>query len=342
MKLSVSLFSCDADSLEGLYEKAAEFEAAGAHLLHLDYPKANHALLPLDKIKVLKTHTNLPIDVHLIVNDLKPSVLECLNENQVYMCSVQFEDLEDPQELVLGKHFRGHFGISVMTDTPIEQISRYAKYASYISLMATTPGKSGGSFDARTFDRINEVKRQLPRLKIQVDGGVNYEVGRALRAARIDYVVSGSFVVNSPKYLDTIGSIGLGEKPENVVARNVMFPKNTIPMVTPETSFQNVIRAVSKGKMGAVIVVDELNHLLGIITDGDIRRAFEKHQENVIHLSAAQTLNPHPFVCHPRESLNSLFSRIDSLGGSVLVIPVCDEQKEIVGAIDLHGTFGGF
>jgi len=51
-----------------------------------------------------------------------------------------------------------------------------------------------------------------------------------------------------------------------------LYPQNTKPTVFPNSSFQEVILAISSSLLGMTAVVDANNNLLGIITDGDLRR----------------------------------------------------------------------
>jgi arabinose-5-phosphate isomerase len=54
--------------------------------------------------------------------------------------------------------------------------------------------------------------------------------------------------------------------------------KNELPMCSQNDSFRSVIREITSGKLGLVLVIDD-GHLVGIITDGDIRRAFERYDD---------------------------------------------------------------
>jgi len=55
-----------------------------------------------------------------------------------------------------------------------------------------------------------------------------------------------------------------------------IYSNNELPLVTEEKSLKEVIIEISSKRLGATAVVNGENHLLGIVTDGDIRRAMEK------------------------------------------------------------------
>jgi len=55
----------------------------------------------------------------------------------------------------------------------------------------------------------------------------------------------------------------------------LMNNDETLPLISPETSFKETILLITKKKLGIGIIVDQNKTLLGIITDGDLRRAYE-------------------------------------------------------------------
>jgi len=68
--------------------------------------------------------------------------------------------------------------------------------------------------------------------------------------------------------------------------------KNEKPTIHPSASVKDVIIEISQNRLGAVVVI-ESNVILGIITDGDIRRMLEKHS-NLADIKASDLMNPNP------------------------------------------------
>lgn len=68
--------------------------------------------------------------------------------------------------------------------------------------------------------------------------------------------------------------------------------KNEKPSIHPSASVKDVIIEISQNRLGAVVVI-ESNVILGIITDGDIRRMLEKHS-NLADIKASNLMNPNP------------------------------------------------
>ncbi|MEE1944144.1 KpsF/GutQ family sugar-phosphate isomerase [Pedobacter sp. KR3-3] len=68
--------------------------------------------------------------------------------------------------------------------------------------------------------------------------------------------------------------------------------KNERPSISPSASVKDVIIEISKNRLGAVVVIAD-NNILGVITDGDIRRMLEKHT-NIENITAADLMNSNP------------------------------------------------
>ncbi|MDR0544205.1 MAG: KpsF/GutQ family sugar-phosphate isomerase [Odoribacteraceae bacterium] len=72
-----------------------------------------------------------------------------------------------------------------------------------------------------------------------------------------------------------------------------VYDRDNRPAVHPSTGIRPLILAISKGRLGAVAVTDNQNKLLGIITDGDLRRMMEKY-DNTDGLTAGDIMSPNP------------------------------------------------
>lgn len=73
---------------------------------------------------------------------------------------------------------------------------------------------------------------------------------------------------------------------------------NEQPYVLPNATLKQVIVEITKNRMGVTAVVNENQQLLGIITDGDLRRMLEKTSD-ISTISASDILSPHPISVHP-------------------------------------------
>lgn len=73
---------------------------------------------------------------------------------------------------------------------------------------------------------------------------------------------------------------------------NVM-KKDSLPLITPNESIKKVINILSSGKCGLAVVVND-NTIIGVISDGDIRRAMESNETNFFKLKALDIMTKEP------------------------------------------------
>ncbi len=108
------------------------------------------------------------------------------------------------------------------------------------------------------------------------------------------------------------------------------------PNISPNANWLEVVKALSKFTLGAVNVVDKNNNLLGIITDGDLRRTIEKTQhENFSTLKAEQMLTANPTVATPEMLAFDALKLMEERERQISVLPVVDETK-VCGLLRLH------
>ncbi len=108
------------------------------------------------------------------------------------------------------------------------------------------------------------------------------------------------------------------------------------PNIAPHVGWLEVVRAISKYSLGAVNVVDENEHLIGIVTDGDLRRTIEKTApENLAHLTAEQMMTAHPTTTAPETLAFAALQTMENRPSQISVLPVVENGK-CVGLLRLH------
>jgi ribulose-phosphate 3-epimerase len=80
-----------------------------------------------------------------------------------------------------------------------------------VLLMSVNPGFGGQKFIENTYRKVAQLKEMILKRNlttlIEVDGGVNFEVGKKLYDSGADILVAGSFVFNSENPMDTISAL---------------------------------------------------------------------------------------------------------------------------------------
>ncbi len=108
------------------------------------------------------------------------------------------------------------------------------------------------------------------------------------------------------------------------------------PNVAPESSWLEVVKSISKYALGAVNVVDESEKLIGIITDGDLRRTIEKTApEEFSGLRAEQMMTRNPIAASPEMFAFDALQLMENRPSQISVLPVVENEK-CVGLLRVH------
>ena len=108
------------------------------------------------------------------------------------------------------------------------------------------------------------------------------------------------------------------------------------PNISPEANWLEVVKALSKYALGAVSVVDENKKLIGIVTEGDLRRAVEKTSpENFAELSAETMMTKNPITVIPEMLAYEALQLMENRPFQISVLPVIENNKSC-GMLRLH------
>jgi arabinose-5-phosphate isomerase len=109
------------------------------------------------------------------------------------------------------------------------------------------------------------------------------------------------------------------------------------PNISPNENWLDVVKALSRHALGAVNVVDAENVLIGIITEGDLRRTIEKTSvENLNGLTAEQMMTRNPTIASSEMLAYDALQLMENRPRQISVLPVVDEKGASVGLLRLH------
>jgi arabinose-5-phosphate isomerase len=117
---------------------------------------------------------------------------------------------------------------------------------------------------------------------------------------------------------------------------DVMRKGERIPAVSPSASISNAILEITKKGLGMTAVVDPSNKLLGVFTDGDLRRLIEQGLD-LRGLLVSEVMNSAPKCISPDKLAVEAVRMMEVSHISQVV--VTDEQGHIVGALNFHDLF---
>lgn len=118
---------------------------------------------------------------------------------------------------------------------------------------------------------------------------------------------------------------------------DLMHTGDDNPTVSSDAPWLEVIAAISRGGLGAVNVVDEGGHLLGIITDGDLRRTIQKIKHAELEtLTGSVMMTRNPVVAQPELLAYDALRLMEDRPRQISVLPVTTQDKLCVGLIRVH------
>lgn len=118
---------------------------------------------------------------------------------------------------------------------------------------------------------------------------------------------------------------------------DLMHSGDDNPTIGKDAPWLEVIAAITRGGLGAVNVVDEGAQLLGIITDGDLRRTIQKMKHAELEtLTGSMMMTRDPVVARPEFLAYDALRLMEDRPRQISVLPVITEQRLCVGLIRIH------
>lgn len=112
-----------------------------------------------------------------------------------------------------------------------------------------------------------------------------------------------------------------------------LMRRHDLPVVSEEATAAEMIHAISRGGLG-LIVVQRGEEILGIITDGDIRRAMESRQQVFFDIKPMDIATRKPKVIHPESKL--IEAEREMTRHKVNSLLVVDDNEHLVGVIQIY------
>ena len=151
----------------------------------------------------------------------------------------------------------------------------------------------------------------------------------AMTVMKVKGLTPDDFAVNHPA-----GRLG---KRLTLRVGDLMHRDADNPTIASGSSWVEVVRAISKGGLGAVCVIDDAGRLAGIITDGDLRRAIEQtSHESLAKLTCDDFMTCKPVVATPELLAYDALRLMEDRLSQISVLPVIDEEQKCVGLIRVH------
>jgi arabinose-5-phosphate isomerase len=118
---------------------------------------------------------------------------------------------------------------------------------------------------------------------------------------------------------------------------SLMHSGDAVPRVTAQTKMPDVIYEMSRKKLGMTAVV-EGQRLLGVISDGDLRRLLEQRGKDALDLAAEDCMTRNPKTIGAQEFAATALARMEEMKITSLV--VVDGERRLLGIVHLHDLWG--
>ena len=156
----------------------------------------------LENVSYIKRISNLPLDIHLMVDDVNSAIDDFLSV-EPNIITFHYEACKDKEEIIKYikkiKDNNCKVGLSIKPDTKIDKIFEFLPYIHMCLVMTVEPGKGGQTFLTDMVDKISILKNYIDdnniEIDIEVDGGINLKTAEAVKEAGANILVAGTAIL---------------------------------------------------------------------------------------------------------------------------------------------------
>ena len=216
VEVSTSILSADKENSLGVFYN---LEVAKTDYFHIDvmdgkFVENNTIELMQEYVGQIKQISNIPLDIHLMVKDIKTFVDSYIayEPNTITFHLEACENKKQAKEIIRYIH-DNHIkvGMAIKPNTSTQELYKYLPYLNSVLIMTVEPGKGGQKLIPSTIEKVEKIKEYIENnnidIDIEVDGGVNLENVERLKEAGANIIVAGTAIVNSKDYTKTIEKI---------------------------------------------------------------------------------------------------------------------------------------
>lgn len=216
VEVSASILSIQPENaIQTLYN----LETAKIDYFHIDvmdgkFVENNTTTKMTEYCEYLNSISNLPLDVHLMVEDVE-SYIHSFSIFEPNIVTFHLEAGKDKEQImkwiqmIKDKNIR--VGISIKPNTKIEEIYEYLPYIHLVLVMTVEPGKGGQELIPETVEKIRKLHQYIQKngleVDIEADGGINTNNASIITEAGANMIVSGSAIVGSDNYVEVVSRL---------------------------------------------------------------------------------------------------------------------------------------
>ena len=163
---------------------------------------------------LLKQITTLPLDVHLMVEDVETYIklYSAIEPNMITFHLEAIKDKEKIHEMIkLVKNNNCKVGIAIKPATEVKEIYEFLPYINTVLVMTVEPGKGGQALIPEILRKIRILKEYLNQHNldtyIEADGGINLDTIDEVKESGVDIAVVGNGILKTENYRTTVSKL---------------------------------------------------------------------------------------------------------------------------------------
>ena len=213
LEISTSILTVEKENVAKTFY---DLETAGTDYYHIDvmdgkFVEKNTEEIMYEYANIIKQISNLPLDVHLMVENVKENIERYIPFSPSII-TFHYEACKNNKEILdlikLIKENNIKPAISIKPETSLEKIKEFLPLIHMVLIMTVEPGKGGQKLIPKTVEKVKELKQYLKENNletyIEVDGGINKETINMVKEAGIDIAVAGSAIISAQDFKKAI------------------------------------------------------------------------------------------------------------------------------------------
>lgn len=216
VEISTSLLSIKKeDAIKVIYN----LETAHTDYYHIDvmdgkFVEKNTKETMLEYATIIKQVTNIPLDVHFMVENIKENIDEYIGF-EPNIITFQVEACKEKEEVLdIIKYIKENnikVGLAIKPKTNVEEIYEYLPYIHQVLIMTVEPGLGGQKLIPETISKVKQLKDYIEEnnieIDIETDGGIDSKNAKELKEKGANILVAGTFITNSENFRDAINKL---------------------------------------------------------------------------------------------------------------------------------------
>lgn len=187
-------------------------EVAKTDYFHIDvmdgkFVKNNTYQKMFEYASYIKRISNLPLDVHLMVEDVKSAINDFIAV-EPNIITFHYEACKNKEEVYNNinyiKENNCKVGLAIKPETKIEEIYEFLPYIHMCLVMTVEPGKGGQEIIKETIKKTEKISQYLKEnnidIDLEVDGGINLVTAPEVKKAGANILVAGSAILMAKDY----------------------------------------------------------------------------------------------------------------------------------------------